>query len=444
VADSEANQANKPNAETDRLGLIQTFGGRDDIPGLLKKKELSAQDGFALEIFRGEKWIGEIVGNGELTEGQRRQFASFKVQKSDVIYRVYLGRHPYTFQNDIPFVTRDDRELHYRIEMSLSVVNPGRLTSNYRQATDPVRILLNVVQGELRKYTGLHSFRDIRQADIEYRLEHIPDFEFENALGLQVSRVYDVIVYKDKHQQNITQTMRELEIERIKQEAALQFENRKAEVQRANTRLDKETEIALSRDLSIANYLVGEERVDIRDLRASGKSIAEIAQQYPAIARMFPGISAAPGPMGELVGRQLDALPAPHEQPSSAPGQTVTGEVNTDRTSPVGTGRQKMDHLNLRVHGLSLLLISLSERQLADASHESRQAFLVSDVQEESCADLAGLSIGDIVVGVNGEPVSSEELLADALRLRDHGGQIRLSVLRGRQIVSLILETQDR
>ena len=57
-----------------------------------------------------------------------------------------------------------------------------------------------------------------------------------------------------------------------------------------------------------------------------------------------------------------------------------------------------------------------------------RDGLLVRGVEEESPAGKAGLQRGDLLVSVNGAPLSSVDALFDAL---ESGGELTLGVLRG-------------
>ena len=57
-----------------------------------------------------------------------------------------------------------------------------------------------------------------------------------------------------------------------------------------------------------------------------------------------------------------------------------------------------------------------------------RDGLLVRGVEEDGPAAKAGIERGDLLVGVNGQPLSSVDALFDAL---EAGGELTLEVLRG-------------
>jgi serine protease Do len=62
---------------------------------------------------------------------------------------------------------------------------------------------------------------------------------------------------------------------------------------------------------------------------------------------------------------------------------------------------------------------------------------IVSDVHEEGPAEKAGLKIGDVVLGIDGQPVDSLPIFALALYLVNNGTSAKLEILRGSRKLTL-------
>jgi serine protease Do len=78
--------------------------------------------------------------------------------------------------------------------------------------------------------------------------------------------------------------------------------------------------------------------------------------------------------------------------------------------------------------GIAIAPARAARRMRAAVGLPEREGLLVRGVEEESPAGKAGLQRGDLLVSVNGAPLSSVDSLFDAL---ESGGELTLGVLRG-------------
>ena len=78
--------------------------------------------------------------------------------------------------------------------------------------------------------------------------------------------------------------------------------------------------------------------------------------------------------------------------------------------------------------GIAIAPARAARRMRAAVGLPERDGLLVRGVQDDSPADKAGLQRGDLLVGVNGNPLSSVDALFDAL---EAAGELELEILRG-------------
>ena len=102
-------------------------------------------------------------------------------------------------------------------------------------------------------------------------------------------------------------------------------------------------------------------------------------------------------------------------------------------------GRIKRGYLGVRSQPVSLP---------ADASQvlkrEQRYGLLLVNVEDSSPAGKAGLMVGDILVGIGGQPVGDPDELMAALSADVAGKTITVEVLRGGQPISLAVTAGER
>lgn len=438
------------NIETDKLELVQPISARD-VPGLFKRT-LSSKDGFCIEVFRGERHLGSIVSKDEsLVSNPLRSFESLGVRRDDMLYRVNLGGKLFTLEGT--FTTSDNLHPGYKVVFELAVANPSQFTTRYRQHDDPVSIALAALNGELRRYASLRSYNRLKSDELGYRIEHTLNVGNNKSIGLDVVRVHDVVILADPHEQKKREVIQEKEIERTGVVEGLKTDAIKFDFERVERRKDdddkwhrerrdaEENRFKVRLD-GLAEITMIEERNRIKDLLDAGLTLQEIAQMHPELGMAFPSLPSTSS--GKYVDRQGQPVLTKGAGQSSFNDEPLDGQVDVDRVSPRGTSRQKVDALSLDHLGCTVLPIIPTQGQRASAHlMEEGQAFLVTIIDDEGIADTAGLSIGDIVVGVNEEIVSDAEMLVDALKLRNSAGQVSLRILRGKQLISLPLDAMD-
>jgi S1-C subfamily serine protease len=92
--------------------------------------------------------------------------------------------------------------------------------------------------------------------------------------------------------------------------------------------------------------------------------------------------------------------------------------------------------------GISSMTVPIPERQRAGRSQP--HGLLISQVSAASPADAAGLLVGDLVVGFDGEPVDEPEALVTRLRGDRVGKAVPITVIRGTSAVDVTVIIGER
>lgn len=141
---------------------------------------------------------------------------------------------------------------------------------------------------------------------------------------------------------------------------------------------------------------------------------------------LYPGLAGAPvaDASGLVLGVASDTLSRHH------------GVV-----LPVATVDRVLDHLlaHGRVQQGYLGIAAQAARTVQEGSAVA--GLLISSLAEEGPAARGGLMVGDVIVQVGDEPVSTLDALRDLLQV---GSQVRLSVVRGGQPHALTLDVAPR
>ncbi len=86
--------------------------------------------------------------------------------------------------------------------------------------------------------------------------------------------------------------------------------------------------------------------------------------------------------------------------------------------------------------GVQVLTVPLPAGMRAALGLAQESAVLITDVEAGAAADTAGVLVGDVLYGLNGQAAPSAERLLAGLR-RSNGGDLRLHLIRGGQKIEL-------
>jgi S1-C subfamily serine protease len=92
--------------------------------------------------------------------------------------------------------------------------------------------------------------------------------------------------------------------------------------------------------------------------------------------------------------------------------------------------------------GVSSMPVAIPERQRGGRAHDV--GLLISQVSEQSPADAAGLLVGDLIIGFDGEPVEDGETLVMRLRGDRVGQAVPLTVIRGTSALDVTVTIGER
>jgi serine protease Do len=126
-----------------------------------------------------------------------------------------------------------------------------------------------------------------------------------------------------------------------------------------------------------------------------------------------------------------------------------TGNVGVGFAIPIN--RVKSVVAELRQHGKvdrsfwTGMRIQAVDRNFAQAMGLPRaEGVIVNQVMHDSPADRAGLEVGDVIVEVNGERITAQEILVDIVNSSRVGDVLRLKVLRDESELNINLELESR
>ena len=150
---------------------------------------------------------------------------------------------------------------------------------------------------------------------------------------------------------------------------------------------------------------------------------------------VYDGFSGGPlvAPSGQVIGINNSALA--RGGAAALPASVVDGVVD----ELLSRGHIRRPFIGIGVHPVALGPAIVKRHGL-----RTEAALVVVSVAEGEAAEAAGVLIGDVLVGVAGEPVSRPADLLDVLASVADGGAIELTVLRGGAKESVTIVPRDR
>lgn len=435
-----------PNTETDQLAFVQMVSVKMVLGGFFRlfTREVTIADGFSIEVFRGERHIGSIRSKDVATSSDvKKRFDSIGVHHDDTLYQINLGSKPITLSGS--FTTADGYAPGYTLELELRVIDPTQFTLRYRQQSDPIHIAKVALMGELNRYASLRTHDRLKAEEIRYRTEHNLNVGQNKDLGLDVVRVHDVSITMDPHLLEKRNIVRKEDLTRTQvveeqHTSAIKSQFGRDEHKRDRAVEEEDQEVKRRQDMlnQLAKVWTAGLADKLQDQINSGAKLTDIVQEHPEIFGLFarPASSDA---AGYISSPDQTSFSSGTSQSTNAP-DVLFGEVDTDTASPGGMGQQRINGLSRVELGINFMKVQLTELQCRQIGRAESAAFLVYSITEGGIADSGQMLVSDIIVQVNNQMVYNEQMLSDALRLRNQNNKISIQVLRGDRLITLHMD----
>jgi S1-C subfamily serine protease len=142
----------------------------------------------------------------------------------------------------------------------------------------------------------------------------------------------------------------------------------------------------------------------------------------------FPGFSG--GPLvesgGQILGMNTSGL---------AGGVWIT--IPNETLWPAAASLAAHGHIKRAYLGIRSQNVKLDKNQQHELGREQESALLLVGIEENSSAAKAGMIVGDILVGIHGNPVENHDMLQTWLAQEQIGGEVRVDILRAGKPASL-------
>ena len=128
---------------------------------------------------------------------------------------------------------------------------------------------------------------------------------------------------------------------------------------------------------------------------------------------------------------------------SSIPGESINANSQTPNQGIQDTGtlpgilRQQNDTINITDLGITLLQIELSENQRNIASTHTSTAFVISALNDSGPARQAQLTVGDIVIEIDGQEPTDTQSISRILKSYKPGSTVSLCILHGEELMNV-------
>ena len=150
---------------------------------------------------------------------------------------------------------------------------------------------------------------------------------------------------------------------------------------------------------------------------------------------VYDGFSGGPlvAPSGGVIGINNSAFA--RGGAAALPASVVDAVVD----ELLARGHIRRPFIGIGVHPVALGAAAIQRHNLT-----SEAALVVVSIAEGEAADEAGVLLGDVLVGVGGQPLAHSSDLLDALSAVPEGASIQLTVLRGGTVQNVEIAPRDR
>jgi PDZ domain len=418
---------------------VQSFWG-------IFNRTYTAEDGFSLELFRGNTYLGSVRSN-EITNSTKSSFQRSRLHNNDTILRINLGYRTLDIKCQLPM--RGDWVCSYEGIVKIAVHDPYLFALQYQQEADPVRLAMLAIEDAIKRYARRCEHDHIDDNTVRYEVRIALLKGTHKNYGLEVVEVLSSTIHPDTKKAQMIDIRQQgmIKDEQIHTDAdnaylqaqrdgnlqSLKGVQARGEQEKDETfrlKLDK-VQKEHDREQSFLDAVnEGLKRNMLNDI-SNGVSPEVLVRRYPQFASVlgFPAIN------NSLPGGKQPPLIKNTDRDKLVGVEATTGKFTV---LPPSSATSSESFYNARI-GVSLVHIPLSDRQRQRWGIENQVAFMVSRIDEKSVAEQAFMEPNDIIIEIDDQPVSSATILMHTLDTMEPGVPLEMRVLRDGQPLDLEL-----
>lgn len=432
----------KPNEMTEQLGLVDRISGRGFLAWFSRQQQ--AQDGFSLEVFRGNVHIGSILSN-EISGDIKKRYDRLGIRDGDMILRVNLGSRMMNINGLLPTGDQGDRHFirEYEMVLKFRVSHPDKFALHYHQLSDPIALAKSAIQGAILKYAQRTQHDDINEFGLCYQAENALELRSNRDIGVSVTSAYVTSLKSDPMYIQISDMKKQATItvleDTFTQTRQLQTnQHRRGEEEEENKHQIRQEYIK-----AIAEETIRATISEIRSLREDDVPLEQILNKHMSSIDFLPISTKS----------EAKSLPPAQEMKRLDQGHTRSvKETNTPSTQPIsntgshpGTVSQQTNMIIHNTHmGVTLMPTTLSETQRKKLGLGVNTVFIVQMTDQDGPAERAELLPGDYLIEINDKPIQDALSMTEVLESSVNKGSrsVIIRVLRGKQLIDLEVEIE--
>ncbi len=439
IPDSRGDDMAKPNEMTDQLGLVEPIPGKGFLAWFSRQQP--AQDGFSLEVFRGNVHLGSILSN-EISGDIKRRYDRLGIRGSDMILRINLGSRMMMISGQLP---TGDRHFtcEYEMTLKLRVSHPDAFALHYHQQSDPIALAKAAIRGAIHKYAQRTPHNDINELDLCYQAETALELRSNLDIGVAVTSAYVTTLKPDPMYAEISNL--------TKQKTITDLEDTFAQAHETQTNIhrhgeeEEQNKHELRQDFikAVAEETIRATISEIRSLREDDVPLEQILKKHMGTIDFLP-ISPKPEAKSLSPGPEMKRLNQGPTRNVKETGQPLFQQVSDTGSHPGTVSEQTNTIIHSTHMGVTLMPTTLSETQRRKLGLGVNSVFIVQMTDQDGPAERADLLPGDYLIEINDEPVQDAQSMTKIFEESVNEGNscVTLRVLRGKQPLDLEVEIE--
>ncbi len=432
----------KSNEMTDQLGLVERVSGRGFLAWFSRQQP--AQDGFSLEVFRGNVHLGSILSN-EISGDIKRRCDRLGIRDGDMILRINLGSRIMTVGGQLS--TGDQGERHftreYEMTIKLKVSHPDTFALHYHQQSDPVALAKAAIQGAIHKYAQRTLHDDISEFGLCYQAENALELRSNRDIGISVTSAYVTTLKPDPTYTQISDMKKRETITVLEDTFAQTRETQTNRHRHGEEEEENKHKIRQDYIKAVAEEAIRATTSDIRSRRDDDVPLERILEKHMGTIDFLP-ISPKPEAKSLPPGQEMKRL---NQGPTENEKETglLPDQPEADARSHPGTVSQQTSMIIHSTHmGVTLMPTTLSETQRKKLGLGLNTVFVVQMTDQDGPADRAELLPGDYLIEIDDEPLQDAQSMTKILEKSVNEGNsfVTVRVLRGKQPIDLEVEIE--